>query len=184
MHTNFNLNYSHKIDFEVFHDIAPVTVEINFNESLIQTKTYAPGIVHKEVLQFNAEVFNGRKNKIQFSFTGKQESSKKYLKLKNISIQQRKISVLKNIYTPVLDKVWWNNLTKTKQKDYQYRIYINNNAHFGWYGNIEYEYYSAVDRGSAYLCDTAAEDRITLEANRFVYLDPNTIQLQWDKDEN
>jgi len=184
MHTNFNLNFHHKINFEVFHDRAPVTVDINLNGSLIQSKTYTPGLVHKEKLIFDREVLDGAKNTIQFIFTGEQESSKKYLKIKNISVQQYKVNVMKNYYTPIINKEWWNTLTDSKKKYYKDVIYINNNGIFGWYGISEYEYYSGIDKASRYLCDAAAEDRLLTMTPRFVYNDPATITLPWDKDEN
>ena len=184
MHTNFNLNFDHKIDFTVFNELSESSVEIKFNNIPIQTKTYEPGKEHQETVKFSHGVPNGGKNIITMNFSGETETSNKFIKVHNLVIQKYKLNVLKNFYTPIINTEWWAGLDKDQQTYYKDIIYINNNATFGWYGNIEFEYYSGADKNTAYKCSSAAQDRITHSKLNYIYENADKILYPWMKNES
>jgi len=185
MHTNYNLVFDHKLVFSVFHDTSPVHVTIRFADKQIFANTYTPGIEHTETVRFEHLVPDGDRNIIEINFTGETESASRYLKIHNVTAQGRKLDVLNNIYTPSINPEWWESLSQDEKNYYLDVIHINNNAHFGWYGKIEYEYFSAADKGSAYRNHNAAIDNtITHMHKKWIYDNKSTIAFDWDKDES
>lgn len=184
MHTNYNLIFDHKLSYTVFHDSAPTTVKVSFADKIILEKNYAPCIEHHETVRFEHVVPDGDRNILQIYFTGDGESANKYLKVNSISAQGKKLDPLKNHYSPNINSEWWDSLTNDEQKYYKDIIHINNNAHFGWYGLIEYEYFSAADKGSAYRTKNAFENVVTHMSPKFIYENKSHIYFDWDKDES
>jgi len=185
MLTNYNLVFGHKIVFSVFHDKNPVNVSINFAGDQVYTKDYQPGIVHKDSVRFEHLVPDGDRNIIEINFTGETESANRFLKVHSLTVHSKKIDILDNIYTPVIDELWWDSLTKDEKNYYLDVIHLNNNAHFGWYGKIEYEYFSAADKGSAYRSHNAIiENTMTHMHVKWIYENKQNINFDWDRDES
>ena len=184
MHSNFQLVYSHKLDFDIFHDISATTVTIKFNNTTVHQKEYSPGNKTNEVIHFEHAVPDGGKNVICIDYNGGKESEHRYLKLNSIEVQGYKLDILHNYYDPKINQDWWQTLSHTEQTKYQEVIHVNNNAHFGWFGQIIYEYFSGADKSKQYLCEEAEQERIAWLKTPFIFEDKDKIKYQWTKNEN
>lgn len=114
MHTNFKLNFSHDIGFEIFQDNDDPTLEITINNVSLFKETFSAGTVHKRSANFHHDYADREKNCLRFKFTGTKESANRYVKLGRIIINETYLNILQPYYKPNLNTEWWNSLAATR----------------------------------------------------------------------
>jgi hypothetical protein len=179
MHTNFKLNFSHDIGFEVFQDNADPTLQIFINDEIVFNETFAAGILHKRTAEFYHDYLDCKKNCVRFKFTGEKESPNRYIKLKRISINDTYLNILQPYYKPTLNQEWWDTLNDTDRKEMLSRIHGNCNGIFGWYGTFDFYFNSGMDFSSKYRGCSEDKDTVIGVRPTWVTLVKNTVTKPW-----
>ena len=143
---NKQLNFSHSIPIEVFHDTDEVDVELLLNKESKFKKTFAPNIKHKVVIEFENLYDARQRNSLKFVFSGKTETQNRFLKLSSININNQNLNIYNANYVPDINQEWWDSLSGDDKEKYLEIIYGKNGATFGWFGTIELEYLTVVDQ--------------------------------------
>jgi len=179
MHTNFKLNFYHSFGFEVFQDNDTPRVEILINDTPVFDETFSANTLHKRNSQFHHDYLDREKNCIEFRFTGNEESANRYVRVKNITVNDTYINVLQNYWNPDINQEWFDSLGEAEQFEIKRRIYGNNNAVFGWYGTWKYYFNSGVDFSSKYKGCTNDLDNVIGMRPVWITLSKNTVTKPW-----
>ena len=114
---NQKLSFKHEIPIEIFSE-CEVYLEVLVNDNTVFKKTYKQDRKHSEVIQFEKEYMDVKKNKITFLFSGEKEVEKKYLKVKQICLNKQILNKYNSEYLPEINPEWWKSLTAEEQEQY------------------------------------------------------------------
>lgn len=175
--TNTKLIFTHRIPVEIFAQ-CDVSLEILINNMSLFKKQYSANEVHKEVLTFDHEYVESRKNRMTFMFSGKTEVEKKYLKILQICLNKQVINQYNSEYFPDINPEWWQNLSEGEKQKQNEIIYGKTGAEFGWYGEINFYYLAGFDYRSRFIYNRDNNDYTKLlgEKTDWVFIDENSVK--------
>lgn len=175
--TNTKLIFTHEIPVELFAQ-CNVSLEILINNVSLFKKQYSANEVHKEVITFEHEYVESRKNKITFMFLGNTEVEKKYLKILQICLNKQILNRYNAEYFPTINPEWWQQLTQEDKEKQKEIIYGKTGAEFGWYGEINFYYCAGFDYRSHFRYNRDVTDYAKLLGERinWVFLDENSVR--------
>jgi hypothetical protein len=168
---NYNLNFAHRIPIKVFHPSDTVSVGIKINDQSVFSETFAPGHEHSRNVEFYYSYTDGDKNIIEFEFSGKVESSSRYLAINSLEVNNVYINLYDAHYIPNLNRIWWESLNHKAKDRYLDMIYGKNGNKFGWFGKIKYYYYCGVDFKSRVKTDADNTETLLGKSPNWVFLD-------------
>lgn len=174
---NTKLIFTHEIPVELFGQ-CDVSLEILINDDSFFNKKYSADKVHREVITFDNEYVEGKKNKITFMFSGAAEVEKKYLKILQICLNKQILNRYNAEYFPDINPEWWQKLSESEKQEQHSIIYGKTGAEFGWYGEINYYYCTGFDYRSyfRYNSDTSDHAKLLGERVNWVFIDENNIK--------
>ena len=173
-----SLVFEHSIPVEVFTEAETMHIKLLINGESCFEKEYAGGVIHKDLIHFDREYDNGSKNKMSWHLSGTQEVEEKYLKVSQISINGQSIDVYNAEYFPEINTDWWQRLDIQEQEKYNDMIYGNIGNTFGWYGEVNYYYYSGFDfrAKSLYKKDNRDPEILLHKKNNWIFLDKDSAK--------
>jgi hypothetical protein len=176
--TNRKLICKHDIPIEIFSE-CDVSLEVLINDDPFFKKTYKQDHKHSEVIQFEKEYTDVKKNKISFLFSGEKEVEKKYLKINQVCLNNQILNKYNSEYLPDINPEWWNNLTEQEQEHYNETMYGLTGCYYGWYGEINLYYGVGFDASSRFKFESSSKDysRIIGEKIDWIYLDEDSVKL-------
>jgi hypothetical protein len=175
--SNSKLTFTHEIPIEMYAE-CDLSLEILINETTVYKTQCSANTVHRQVINFEHEYIDSKKNKLTFLFSGDAEVEKKHLKILQICLNKQFLNRYNAEYFPDLNPEWWQDLSeeeKIKQKEI---IYGNTGAVFGWYGKINFYYCVGFDQRSRfyYNRDTNDHTRLMGEKINWIFLDENSTK--------
>lgn len=174
---NTKLIFTQEISVELFAQ-CEVYLEILINDESKFRKQYPANEIHREVIRFDHEYAESKKNKITFLFSGKKEVEKKYLKILQICLNKQILNRYNAEYFPKINPEWWQQLSLSEQEEQKEIIYGKTGAQFGWYGEINFYYCAGFDYRSRFRYNSAKKDYTKLlgEKINWVFIDENSIK--------
>ena len=174
---NQKLSFKHEIPIEIFSE-CEVYLEVLVNDNTVFKKTYKQDRKHSEVIQFEKEYMDVKKNKITFLFSGEKEVEKKYLKVKQICLNKQILNKYNSEYLPEINPEWWKSLTAEEQEQYNKTMYGMTGSYYGWYGEINLYFGVGFDVASRFKFESSVIDysRIIGEKIDWIYLDENSVK--------
>ena len=170
------LSFSHSIQF-IVEDSNECIVKLSVNNQIHFEKTYSPG-EHFELVTFSHDYEDGAKNTMMVQFNSPVETAKKHVIIKSVIINGTKLSVLNALYEPQINIDWWNSLSTDDISMYEGMIHGNCDGHYGWYGDIQYEYFTGVSSSSMYISNNLA-DRLMTRKTEWVLQNKKKAEVPW-----
>lgn len=176
--TNSKLIFKHEIPIELSAE-CNVSLEVLINGKLMWKKNYDGNVKHNEVIAFENEYTDAKKNKLTFLFSGNKEVEKKHFKISQIAINKQILNLYNAEYFPVINQEWWQQLNSDEKAQHQETIYGKTGSEYGWYGEINFYYCAGFDYRShlRYNQDTTDETKLLGEKINWVYLDQSSNQI-------
>ena len=142
--SNKKLIFTHEIPVELYaHCDINLTVLVN-NQTMF-VKQYSAREIHNEVIKFDHEYKESKKNVMTFLFSGEKEVEKKYLKILQICLNKQMVNKYNAEYLPEINPEWWEQLSQDEKEKQNEIIYGKTGAEFGWYGEINFYYCAGFD---------------------------------------
>lgn len=179
MHTNYRLEFSHSFGFEIYQDNDTPRLQILINNTSVFDETFSADIVHQRTANFRHEYLDRQKNCVEFIFTGNKESPNRYVRVKNIAVNDTYINILQSYWNPDINQEWFDSLSDNDKFEMKRRIHGNNNGVFGWYGSWKYYFNSGVDFSSKYKGCVDDRDNVIGMRPVWITLSKNTVTKPW-----
>ena len=171
------LQFDHSIPVTVRHDTAQSVLRVFVNQEQKFERVFEAG-THSHNIDFTHSYVDGSKNSLRIEYDGKQESESRLLEIKSITINKVGINVYNASYSPRFDQGWWATLDNDAKQNIKDKVHGNNGNHFGWYGDIEWHYFTGKDKKSKMKVRTASDydntDDILGMKMQWVYADVQT----------
>ena len=150
------LDFAHTIPIEIYSNEHESKLTMHINGETKYSNYFATG-THTTLVRFNHSYVDGAKNTLKITYHGEDESTSKYLKVKNILINGIKLNIFNANYKPRFNDDWWSSLDHETKQSYLDSIHGANGNQFGWFGDISWTYYTGVDRRSKMKTRTSAQ---------------------------
>jgi len=173
--TNNKLIFGHQIPIEVSAE-CDTSVQVLVNDRPVWENKYKKGLKHNEVIEFDEDYKDAKKNKLTFLFSGTDEVEKKYLKIFQITMNKQIFNLYNAEYFPNINREWWEQLTPDQKDYYNQVIYGKTGSEYGWYGEINFYYCTGFDFRSKTRYNQNTTDKHILlgEKQNWIYLDQDS----------
>tara|TARA_Y100001970_G_scaffold88125_3_gene111295 strand:- start:1397 stop:1900 length:504 start_codon:yes stop_codon:yes gene_type:complete len=163
------MNFQHEILFEVDTDAPKTEIKISINNE-IKWKDVLESKSHKYKVTFDHDYKDVEKNVVTINWTG-DEVKHKRLTVSLCRIHNKNLNIIKSNYKPNIKEDWWQSLSDYEQQRLKDNIYGNHGGNFGWYGDIQIQYYTGIDR-DAYLHwskNMSSDEKLTGHKIEWIY---------------